>query len=350
MSSLFLWVLITLLTFYIGLIYESTALILLGIMEAVFVVLAFLHISFRIRRIRASLQIPIAIADKGSPVTVYAEVENGTAISCLRLQLLVHAARNGEKPKNRWLKMEDVLPGKTRYGFTVVMEEPGCYEFTAKKLRVYDLTGIFYRDVRSRSFGRALVLPKIMEIPVRLGEGVRNFFGDADVYDELRPGYDPAETFEIRKFRDGDKVQSVHWKLSAKMDDLVVRERSLPKGCPVVLFLDEPKGNSDFFAWAAALSFSLMDAGCPHFAVWQSREKNDILRARIDDEESFYLFMTTYLEDGEAGHAPELIGRYREKYRGQQYLHALYLNGTPELWLDGEKLAPLKFDRIELVL
>ena len=53
-------------------------------------------------------------------------------------------------------------------------------------------------------------------------------FGDADVYDDFRPGNDSSEIFDVREFRDGDKIQSIHWKLSAKMQELVVREDSQP--------------------------------------------------------------------------------------------------------------------------
>jgi uncharacterized protein (DUF58 family) len=337
-------------TFYIALIYESTALNLLAIIEAVFAVLAFACVFYRTRHLRAVLQIPISIADKNSPVNVGVELENDTKMTCLRVKLRIGVARSGDITRSRWLKMENVLPGTSGYHFPISMDEPGCYEFTARKLRVYDMTGLIHLDVKLQSFGRILVLPEMREIPVRLSESTRNFFGDAEVYDELRPGYDPSETFDVRQFRNGDKLQSIHWKLSVKMDDLVVRERSLPKGCPVVLFLDASGGDPDFFVWVSAISFSLMDAGCPHFAVWYSKRQNDILRARVDDEESFYLFLTTYLEDGENEYGPELTERYREKYRGQQYLHALYLNGKPELYLDGERLQPLEFDKIQLLL
>jgi uncharacterized protein (DUF58 family) len=343
--------LLTLVTFYIALIYESSALILLAITEAVFVVLGFVCAFYRTRRLRAALRIPISLADKQAPVSVGVELKNNTKLAVLRVKLLVECSRCEKRIWRRWISFSNVLSGTSGQFFSVSMDEPGCYEFTVKKLRVYDMTGLIHLDIRQKSFGRILVLPEIREIPVHLGEDTRNFFGDAETYDELRPGYDPAETFDVRQFRDGDRLQSIHWKLSVKLDDLVVRERSLPKGCPVVLFLDASGGKSDFFAWVSAISFSLMDAGCPHFAVWFSRRENDILRARVDDEESFYLFLTTYLEDGDMGtSAAALTERYREKYRGQQYLHALYLNGRPELFLDGERLQPLAFDKIELLL
>ena len=40
-------------------------------------------------------------------------------------------------------------------------------------------------------------------------------------------GYDPSELFDVREFQNGDRLQSVHWKLSARTDELMVKELSL---------------------------------------------------------------------------------------------------------------------------
>ena len=71
-------------------------------------------------------------------------------------------------------------------------------------------------------------------------EHTRNFFGEAEIYDDFHPGDDPSEIFGVREFRAGDKMQSIHWKLSAKSDDLLVRENSQPKACPLVFLLEPP--------------------------------------------------------------------------------------------------------------
>ena len=87
-------------------------------------------------------------------------------------------------------------------------------------------------------------MPQIDEIPVRITDRVRNFFGDSDIYDDIRPGYDPSELFDVREFQNGDRLQSVHWKLSARTDELMVKENSLPKACAVAIVADL-KGNKE---------------------------------------------------------------------------------------------------------
>ncbi len=51
-------------------------------------------------------------------------------------------------------------------------------------------------------------------------------------------GDDPGETFGIREYRPGDKVKAIHWKLSAKMRGIVIRELGLPIENKVLLILD----------------------------------------------------------------------------------------------------------------
>ncbi len=43
-----------------------------------------------------------------------------------------------------------------------------------------------------------------------------------------RKGQDPNEIYEVREYVPGDDIRSVHWKLSGKMDRLMLREKSSP--------------------------------------------------------------------------------------------------------------------------
>lgn len=157
-----------------------------------------------------------------------------------------------------------------------------------------------------------------------IGERVRNFYGDSDVYDELRPGYDPAEIFDIREFRDGDRLAGVLWKLSAKNGELMVRENSLPRACPVRLFLYAcGEGAAGMLESIAGLAFSLMDEGCAFYAAWMSRTRKEVLRVRVDDEESYYLFLVAYMQDCSPDFSGDLEEMYREKYRGEYGLYAV---------------------------
>ena len=53
-----------------------------------------------------------------------------------------------------------------------------------------------------------------------------------------RKGNDPSEIFDLREYAPGYDVRSIHWKLSGKLDKLVVKEASDPSHYQVVLMPD----------------------------------------------------------------------------------------------------------------
>lgn len=250
-----------------------------------------------------------------------------------------------EKSRKTWIRLCTAMPGKNSYEQKVEWNEYGSYELLLQKVRIYDLTGLLYLHKKTASCGAVQVLPRMQEVGVHLSEAARNFFGDADVYDDFQPGHDHSELFQLRPFQNGDKIQGIHWKLSAKMDELLVREDSLPRACPVVFLLDycrtKQKKEQKVHAYLmilASISYSLMDAGCPHYAAWYSSSQKEMVRVRVDDEESLYLFLSGYLEEAFQEKVRDPLAAYQEKYRGEHWLHVLCLNEALELKKDGETI------------
>ena len=335
MSSFIRALIFVLLILYMSIIYESTAFALLGFSGAVLLVCAFVYLLLLCRKIAGDIRIPIRIAGSHRPFYVQVLIHNHFAMPFTKVRVTV---RYGECSDKRRKKVRLVIKqGKNqpvRRDCRVTIRKPGNYVFSISRIRIYDLTGLFYFTKKGVAEEHALILPEPSAIPVVLGERVRNFFGDADTFDDLRPGYDPSETFDVRQFRNGDRLQKVHWKLSAKSDELMVKENSLPKACPVVFFLKPCQENwKKQLGMIASISFSLMDAGCPHFAVWNSAAHKDLIRTRVDDEESYYLFLTTFMQDVDFSGNLELMEEYRRKYRGELYLYELTVteDGTPVL-------------------
>lgn len=117
----------------------------------------------------------------------------------------------------------------------------------------------------------------------------------------------------------------------------------MPKACPVALFLDyknvrrrRAENVNAYLVILAAISFSLMDAGCPHYAVWYSSRREDIVRVRVDDEESLFLFLSSYLEETFQKQTRDLVSAYQEKYKGEHYLFAFQLDECLRLRKNGE--------------
>ena len=76
----------------------------------------------------------------------------------------------------------------------------------------------------------------------------------------------------------------MHWKLSARTDELMVKENSLPKACAVAIAADfrgikKGRQADSFMKLLVSLSFSLMDQKCSHYVAWYDTSINDIVRA-----------------------------------------------------------------------
>ena len=65
---------VTLVTFYIALIYASESIVLLGFAEAVLLVLAFLFLVWRKRCISAEIDSPMTVAEAGDEIPVVLRV------------------------------------------------------------------------------------------------------------------------------------------------------------------------------------------------------------------------------------------------------------------------------------
>lgn len=61
---------------------------------------------------------------------------------------------------------------------------------------------------------------------------------ESNVFSEHKPGDDPSEVFDLRGYHPGDKLNRIHWKLSSKKDEFIVKDYSLPVDTPCTLFIN----------------------------------------------------------------------------------------------------------------
>ncbi len=341
--------------FYAAVVHGSGALAMLGGVALAYMVLATVMMLICRLGMKAGLQVPITLTQQGKALRVSMEaVRRGKSYNG-RVDFVI-------RMENTSLKQKKTLRQKIKAGavgdFKVTPKDAGNYEISLKKLRIYDLTGLLYVTKKCKETVTFLALPNYYPVEVRLTENVRNFVGEAAVYDTLRSGDDASEVFKLREFQDGDKLKNVHWKLSAKMDELIVRENGFPKACSTVFVLegDGEKGGkrgrkknvSDvFFQLAASLSFSVMDKECPHYMAWYSRYYRDVKRIRVDDEESFYEFLLYLLQDFDRENSVNCLEQYKEKYSSEMLLHYIVLGQDLVLSEKDTIIARFQKDNVE---
>lgn len=104
-------------------------------------------------------------------------------------------------------------------------------------ISIYDPLKIFnFRTCRNIR-AEIPVIPDIHEIDGIITES-ECIDDDNTVYSENKPGDDPSEVFGLREYIAGDKLNRIHWKLSSKKDDFIVKDYSLPINAPATVFLD----------------------------------------------------------------------------------------------------------------
>ena len=100
-----------------------------------------------------------------------------------------------------------------------------------------------------------------------------------------RPGRQLGEEYELRSYRPGDPVRAIHWKLSSKRDELIVRESSR-RLRPTVLITADRFGGADrgdeildrLLGWSQAL----LRQDIPHVVQWVHPVTGELRTCRVE--------------------------------------------------------------------
>ena len=157
-----------------------------------------------------------------------------TRLPLPRLQARLHWSNQltGAGGRVRWEPVR-TAPGAPP---TLELATPHCGRLICRAERAWtcDLLGLFPLPIPTGRPAAVLILPPDMEqaLPERLLGGGPG--GGALLPAQGRAG----EDYDLRDYRPGDPLRSVHWKLSSKRDELVVRETLEPRQTTLVLTYD----------------------------------------------------------------------------------------------------------------
>ena len=152
---------VTLVTFYIALIYGSIAIGLIGFAELVLMLLACLYLLIYCRHITADIRIPLTVAEKGKKVTVQLTVDQTMLFPAAKVRYRVRCRNTfAGYARNFWWNGAGLMRGMQCMEKRVVLSHVGSYEYELVKVRIYDLTGLFYVHKKIKRFADIQVLPE----------------------------------------------------------------------------------------------------------------------------------------------------------------------------------------------
>lgn len=333
--------------------------VLLLLVEIAYLLVSIFVLLYQKGKLRFELMFPIPMLLKGQHTTLKAMIHQDGRFPVSKMKITLHYRVFGSK-KRKKIKLFGMADSQS----TVLLEcnlreeENSTCIFYKASIRIYDPFGAIYITKRIPLEVRLDIMPDIYPIHVAVSSQVHHFMGDSDIYDSFHSGDDASEIFRIREFRNGDSIKNIHWKISAKKEEWMVRENSRQLSCAVVLFWDfselgkwsRQQGLDAFLSLAFSISFALMEQECPHFAVWYRKMDEDIVRMRIDDEESLYEFFLAMMSEEPVIEQKDISNRYHEKYKGENWLKEILVNRRLELQIQGKKVAQLDAKKLKVEL
>lgn len=117
----------------------------------------------------------------------------------------------------------------------IILKGRSFYELGEIEITVRDIFGIYslQRKVSSRS--SLLVYPEPINLSSFIITTVQQ---QGELLVEELAFQDKSRVSSLRDYREGDNIKSIHWKLSAKLDDLLVKDYENRGDTNVVVFID----------------------------------------------------------------------------------------------------------------
>ncbi len=177
---------------------------------------------------------------KGEPVQGKVVVRNFSILpaSSVCFTLRAHNLLNGTE-ETFTFHTDVPSAGVRELDFTLSAAYAGETQITAEKAYLTDLLSLVRFSLVPSRLSRCAVtvMPKIFPCQVDMREN-SELMPDSDTYSMKKAGTDIGEIYQIREYVPGDEIRYIHWKLSQKVDKLMVKELGFPIQNNILLLFD----------------------------------------------------------------------------------------------------------------
>ncbi len=135
------------------------------------------------------------------------------------------------------IQLEQGREKENRYELPYAAKNCGKIHITVDNARCYDMLGLFYRNMPLPREEEIVIYPVIPNMLIEMNS-MPDTINAGTYYDNHRKGQDVTEVFELRDYKEGDSIKSIHWKMSEKIDRLIVREFGHPSNYQTVVYYD----------------------------------------------------------------------------------------------------------------
>lgn len=240
--------------------------------------------------------------------------KKGRAVFCPRVKIKLNV-KNDFCRKSERLKI--IYSGTLKKPFYTkcnsFSKHCGSVNITSKYAKIYDMTGIFFIPIKLDCNINCYVMPKTKKPSVLPDSSKISILG----YKPKNGGF--SDYYELRQYQSGDSLKNIHWKLSSKYDDLIVREPSTPiyrQFYVRLLFTQNADINDDILARFMYVCNYLNKNGAPCLVFNNGREISSIANSSQQKEFIKALYRNQPYNTCFADTAPSLVYAIGESGEG----------------------------------
>lgn len=289
--------------------------------------------------LRGRIQLSENLITRGDAVRIPILIENDGKLPAVQVKAWI-CFQDSDSGKWEQMSVVGMVEGKGEICLEAYLKTCHCgvVSFYLEKLQVSDYFGNFLGKCHVESLKKEMYVLPWTNVPMA------DALAEAGDF-EGKYGEDVYETYDIREFRDGDDVRQIHWKLTAKMDILLLREYLKTSESGVMISLDFEKekerqlsrGEMDsFLDKASSLSWEILKWGVSHFVIW--KRENERMTLFIEDEEKFIEYQMILINTLVCGAGVDTT-YFKEKVVNEEKVHTIRMDLEGKVyWEDGGEI------------
>lgn len=338
---------VLLFTLFGVLMVKGSFFLMLLVFELLWIALLLFYIRILKGNISARWRLLNPLVNKGEEVPILLDVANRSSfpVSKILVELVVDSVY---KKEPQVIERVGSLPSKevSRFQFGEASRYAGWRSYSIRSITVFDLMHLFSFSIPCEDVISVTVLPDLIPTFVQIQDKTRYYTNEEDSSPD-RTGDDISEISKIREFQNGDTLQRIHWKISAKEGVLMTREFGSSTGCAVLFLLNlygapekkTAKRMDAFWDITWSLCAAMIAEQCPLNIVWYDEEEQILRNMKIEKEQDGYEFLVEVLKARPYTEDYPLEELYRAKYPREDSVVTLQLNTDLTLMKDYEKIA-----------
>ncbi len=247
------------------------------------------------RKLKVYFTQPVQKATGKTPVRLEIVVTNPTIFPVANIEILIEYHSAVDKGSNTARINSPILPKESHsMQLNIASLHLGAIDFKIKKCKIYDFLRLFKFKLRGKENSKCLksstlfIFPQYSHLESAVSD--YSYFGmDTDEFSPDKKGDDPSQIFDIHEYIEGDKPNRIHWKLSAKQDQVMVKDYSLPMTFAISIFInlntDSARIYDAIIESAMSVSMMLTEKGYSHSISWYDKAAECIQSFNIKEDQ-----------------------------------------------------------------